>query len=61
MSKNGRKYRLDKEAAQERAQCAIDDHGNEMTPEELTDTRAMPCHKGADWYTEEMPRLPHRR
>lgn len=25
-----------------------------MTPEELTDTRAMPWHRGAVWYTEEM-------
>lgn len=51
MSKNKRKYRLN---AQECAQCAIDDPGNEMTPEELTDTRAMPWHRGAGWYTEEM-------
>ena len=45
---------FDKEAAQERAQCAIDDHGNEMTPEELADARAMPWFRGAGWYTEEM-------
>lgn len=41
---------MDKENAEDLAQCIINDHGDDMSQEEIDEIRSMPWFKGEGWY-----------
>ena len=44
---------MDAEDSEDLAQCIINDHGEEMSSEEIDEIRSMPWFKGEGWYESE--------